>query len=274
MPGVILTVLDRPDEASRVLSAARCLAELTGASLLNVLAMRMPPIATILVTEEVLTREREATLRAKERQRTHTLKAVFDAFPWATQANGLKAEWFDVEGVPEKAVEEWGRRADFVVLDRPSHRNPEPERQALHAALFATDRPVLIVPPNLSPRHFGRNVAIAWRNDGRTIKAVLAAFRWLRHAHAIHVLAGAREGASRPSLPDIFQEHDIKAALHVIPITGEQVFGEMLLAKAHELACDMVVLGAYARHPMRSLVLGGVTRHMLAKADLPVFMRH
>jgi nucleotide-binding universal stress UspA family protein len=62
--------------------------------------------------------------------------------------------------------------------------------------------------------------------------------------------------------------------LHVIPITGEQVFGEMLLAKAHELACDMVVLGAYARHPMRSLVLGGVTRHMLAKADLPVFMRH
>ena len=89
----------------------------------------------------------------------------------------------------------------------------------------------------------------------------------------VHVLAGARDKA-QPTLPDIFEEHGIRAELHVIPITGQKVFGELLLAKAHELGCDMMVLGAFARHPMRSLVLGGVTRHMLAHADLPVFMRH
>ncbi len=117
-------------------------------------------------------------------------------------------------------------------------------------------------------------MAIAWRNDSRTIKAVLAALRWLRRAKTIHVLAGAREGTPQPDLPDILEEHGMKAALHVLPITGQNVFGEALLAKAHELACDMVVMGAYARHPVRSLILGGVTRHMLAHADLPVFMRH
>jgi nucleotide-binding universal stress UspA family protein len=48
----------------------------------------------------------------------------------------------------------------------------------------------------------------------------------------------------------------------------------VLLAKARELACDMMVMGAFARHPLRSLVLGGVTRHMLSHADLPILMRH
>ena len=78
----------------------------------------------------------------------------------------------------------------------------------------------------------------------------------------------------RPRLPDMFAEHGIAAELHVLTITGQGVFGAALLAKAHMLACDMLVMGAFARHPLRSLILGGVTRHMLAHADLPVFMRH
>jgi nucleotide-binding universal stress UspA family protein len=48
----------------------------------------------------------------------------------------------------------------------------------------------------------------------------------------------------------------------------------MLLDKAHDLSADLMVMGAYAHSPLRELVLGGVTRHMLAHADLPVLMRH
>ena len=77
-----------------------------------------------------------------------------------------------------------------------------------------------------------------------------------------------------PRLPDILDEHGIAAKLHVLPITGQQAFGETLLRTAHQLGADMLVMGAFARHPVRSLILGGVTRHMLAHADLPVLMRH
>jgi hypothetical protein len=55
--------------------------------------------------------------------------------------------------------------------------------------------------------------------------------------------------------------------LHALPITGHQPFGETLLRTAHQLGADMLV------HPIRSLILGGVTRYMLAHADLPVLMR-
>lgn len=274
MPGLILAVLEHPEMAAHMLSAARCLAVLTSAARVNVLAIRMPPIEAIMPTEEVLSRNEEIRIRAKERYRADALKAIFDAWAETTHRRGVATEWFDVEGRADKVVEEWGRRADFILLKRPWNRDPEPDRQAIHAALFDTGRPVLVVPPERRTTPFGRRVAIAWRKDEQTTKAVLAAERWLDRAEHIDVIAGSRGGTSPPHFPEILDEHGIKADLHVLPITGEKIFGEALLAKAHELASDMLVMGAFARHPVRSLILGGVTRYMLAHADLPVFMRH
>jgi nucleotide-binding universal stress UspA family protein len=34
------------------------------------------------------------------------------------------------------------------------------------------------------------------------------------------------------------------------------------------------VMGAYQHSPLRELLLGGVTRHMLANCDLPLLLRH
>jgi len=59
----------------------------------------------------------------------------------------------------------------------------------------------------------------------------------------------------------------------VLPI-GPGPFGQALLDKARELGADMLVMGAYVHSPLREALLGGVTRHMLAHADLPVLMRH
>ena len=65
MPGVILAVIERPEVAARVLAAAACLAELTGARRINVLAVRMPPVDAIMPSEEVLTRQKESRIRAR-----------------------------------------------------------------------------------------------------------------------------------------------------------------------------------------------------------------
>ena len=149
----------------------------------------------------------------------------------------------------------------------------QPDNHAIRAALFETDRPVLIVPEQ-APVPFGRRIAIAWRNDERTIKAVLSALRIAGDAEDIHVMAGVRAGAPPPRLPDLLNEHGVAATLHVLPITGQEAFGAALLAKAHALGADMLVMGAFAHHPVRSLILGGVTRHVLSHADLSVLMRH
>jgi nucleotide-binding universal stress UspA family protein len=273
MTGVILAVVEHSNGATPVLAAAQRLAELAGAGRVNVLAIRVPPIATIMPTEEVLTPERERRIRCIENARSAALHQLYDAWAPTAGKSSLKTEWFDIEAVADQAVGEWGRRADFIVLKRPWHRDPEPERQAIHAALFDTERPVLVVPPERPARMFGRHVAIAWRDDCRTIRSVLAALRWLGRAERIDVLAGAPEGMA-PRVPEIFSEHGIEANLHVLPIGGQRAFGEVLLAKAHELGTDALVMGAFVHNPARRLLLGGVTRYMLTHADLPVFMRH
>ena len=192
----------------------------------------------------MLTEEDERRLRAAETARVAALKVIFDAWHGSASDGGLTAKWNNVEGRTEDVVGEWGRRADFIVLKRPWYGHLKPGRHAIHAALFDTSRPVLVVPPEKPPSAFGRRVAIAWRDDSRTVQAVLASLRCLTRAERLFVLTGVRDGSPIPKIPEILAEHDITAEPHVIPIASQGVFGEALLAKTHELGADMLVLGA------------------------------
>lgn len=54
---LILAMLEYPRIAPRVLAATGHLADLTGAARINVLVIRIPPMKTILPTEEILSRK-------------------------------------------------------------------------------------------------------------------------------------------------------------------------------------------------------------------------
>jgi nucleotide-binding universal stress UspA family protein len=199
------------------------------------------------------------------------LRTTFDA--WArTLPTGLGADWIDTDGIAELVVEDRGRRADFLTIGLPTPQDHASNWRTLRAALFSTDRPVLVVPSHFLG-DFGRRVAIAWRDDERAAKAVLACLRCLKSAEGVFVLAGQRAGAASPVPPAILAEHGVAAELHVLTIGGRPL-GAALLRRAHELQADMLVMGAYQHSPLRELLLGGVTRHMLGHADLPVLLRH
>jgi nucleotide-binding universal stress UspA family protein len=269
--GVILVVLDHPDAASGLLAAASRLAGLCAARRIDAMVVRAPPETMLSPSEEVLTAQREAVLLGAEANRAAAVRAAFDA--WATGLPaGIAGEWTDIDGIAELLVEERGRRADFIVIERPLRHDYATSWHALRAALFATDRPILVV-PRFCCAEFGRRVAIAWRDDERAAKAVLSAVRCLAHCEALFVLAGARAGAASPKLPPILAEHGIGAELHVLTIGGGP-FGAALLRQARDLGADMLVMGAYQHTPLRQFLLGGVTRHVLNHADLPVLLRH
>jgi len=273
MTGVILVLVEYPDVALHTLTVAHKLADLMGATRVNVVAVRVPPETTILPSEEILTAQRAAHIRGRELDRIAALRGVFESWVPTARGGGVAAiEWIDIEGLVDAVVGEWGRRSDVIVLNRRSQRDGVPERLVMQAALFDTDRPVLVAPPALVAG-LGERVAIAWRDDRRAVKSVLAALRLISRAAEVHVLAGVRDGTPPPQMPAILAEHGIAATLHALPI-GPQAFGETLLAKATELRADMLVMGAYTHSPWRELILGGVTRHLLAHAEIPLFMRH
>jgi nucleotide-binding universal stress UspA family protein len=270
---VILAVLRRSETAHGVLDAALCLAGLGGRSSIIVLAIDMPLPANPLAAEALMAEvgDIEAS-RRRDRRRIASLKTTFDA--WASDARqaGFTAQWAEVEGAGSAVVEERGRRADFIVIARPVPDDDASTRHEFQAALFRTERPVLVVPEGKSVR-FGRCVAIAWRDDSRTAKAMIPALRVLSGSERVHLLAGVRTGVATPGIPAVLQDHGISASLHILPI-AEGPFGKALLEKLHELGADMLVMGAYAHNPLREMIFGGVTRYICDHADVPVLMRH
>ncbi|MDR3534380.1 MAG: universal stress protein [Rhodopila sp.] len=171
------------------------------------------------------------------------------------------------------AVEAQGSRADFIVIARPTPEDDHVTREAFRAALFRTERPLLMVPPDGPADTFGVRVAVAWRDDPRTLKALVPALRLLGDTEEVLLLAGVRAGAASPTIPSVLVEHGVPTSLHVLAIDSSP-FGDLLLGRARELGADMLIMGAYARSLLREMLLGGVTRHVLAHADLPVLLRY
>jgi protein CrcB len=268
MGEVVVAVLNRPGEAEAVLDVGTRFLEITGGGRLKALAVRMPPAATILPSEEVLTASREAAIRAEQENWAGQLRGVVETWAKLVRRRGILTDWLDVEGDAAEVITEHGRRADAIVVARPVPHESERMRDCLHAALFETDCPVLVVPPRFQGK-LGQVVAIAWKNDDRAVKAVLASIPILRRASLVHVVS-----ANRPAeMPEVLAEHDIRAELHSVP-DGEGSAAERILAVVHRLEADLLVMGAFAHGEWREMVFGGVTRSMLATADLPLFMRH
>jgi nucleotide-binding universal stress UspA family protein len=273
MPDVILAVLGRQELARGVLDAAQCMAALVSRASVIALAVDAPPPANPLAAESLIAEVGDvAASRETDRRRIASLKAIYHAWASGARQAGIVLQWSEVEGAAKAIIEQRGRRADLVVIARPMEDDDEPTRHGFQAALFRTERPILVVPAGPSAP-FGRCVAIAWREDGRTVKAVIPALRFLAGAEQVHLLAGVRNGATSPSVPAVFQDHGIAARLHVLPI-GEAPFGRALLEKLHELGADMLVMGAYAHNPLREMIFGGATKYLIEHADMPVLMRH
>jgi nucleotide-binding universal stress UspA family protein len=55
---------------------------------------------------------------------------------------------------------------------------------------------------------------------------------------------------------------------------GSRSAGEIILDQAASLGCDLLVKSAYTQSRLRQMIFGGMTRHILAHATLPVFMAH
>ena len=268
MGDVVVAVLNRPEQAPALLDAGTRMLELRGGGRLKALAVRMPPAAAILPSEEVLTTERETALRAQQENWAGQLRRIVEQRSAADWQRGVRTEFVDAEGDAAALVAEHGSRADAIVVARPASDDSERARDCMHAALFDTECPVLVVPPAFHGV-FGRVPAVAWKDDGRAVKAVRAALPVLDRAQRVHVL----HARHTPEMPVILAEHDIPAELHAVP-EGQGPVAAQLLQAAHRHGADLLVMGAYAHGAWREFVFGGVTRYMLTHADLPLMMRH
>jgi len=223
-----------------------------------------------------------ATVKQRDAESATQAQGLFEGFMQANQLPrslepkaALSWNWFDAAPDGDDFVGSYGRVFDAIVLGRPGDDPQGPRMITLEAALFESGRPVLIA-PSAPPRRMGENMMIAWNCSTEQARATAFAMPLLRQAKKVTVLTlegGSVPGPSGAQMARSLQLNGIPA--EAITLKPERrSAGEVILALAQELGCDLLIKGAYTQSRLRQMIFGGTTRHILAHAALPVLMAH
>jgi nucleotide-binding universal stress UspA family protein len=223
-----------------------------------------------------------ATVKQRDAETATQAQSLFEGFMQANQVpqsveakSALAWSWFDTAPDGDDVVGSYGRVFDVIVLGRPGDDPQGPRMLTLEAGLFESGRPVLIAPPS-PPQHLGENVLVAWNCSTEQARATAFAMPLLRRATKVTVLTV--EGGTVPGPSGAQMARSLK--LNGIPTEAitlkadRRSAGEVILARAKELGCDLLIKGAYTQSRLRQMIFGGTTRHILANATLPVLMAH
>ncbi len=220
-----------------------------------------------------------------EKTRRELLDDARRKFESFMEAQGVKRQgepealcsfgWMGPVLMTDKAIGEYGRVFDLIVVGKPDNSANAPRRQTFESALFESGRPVLIVPPQ-APQMLGDCIAIAWNGSSETARSIAFAMPLLIHARDVPVFYVPHSRLSGPSADDLtrsLRRHGIPARTVTMGDTAKAP-GAALLEKAKMLGADLLIKGGYTQSRLREMIFGSVTSEILAEADLPVLMAH
>jgi nucleotide-binding universal stress UspA family protein len=186
------------------------------------------------------------------------------------------ARWIELTGRRDDLIPRKARVSDLIVLRRPDDAAPPELRSVLEATLFGGGRPLLIIPPG-GATAIGQSIAIAWNGSTEAARAVAGALPFVDAARAVHLLTAETwrtQADAGLDLAAYLEWRGIRCERRTVTGGEDEAVGAALLRTATEVGADLMVMGGYGRTRFSELVLGGVTRHVLRAAELPILASH
>jgi nucleotide-binding universal stress UspA family protein len=167
------------------------------------------------------------------------------------------------------------RTADLFVGTRP-YGDPGRAHRVEESVLFKSGRACVFLPPNV--RSVGRldTVLVAWKNTRECARVVGDAIPFLQQAQRVlvTVVTGEAEQERRVSsgadIGRYLSRHGIVPEIK--EVAGWHSAQDALLAEVNALGPQLIVAGAYGHTRLQERLLGGVTRALLERANVPVLM--
>ena len=193
--------------------------------------------------------------------------------------------WSAEDGVAQIAdlgrhVAHRARFSDLVVLPRPYGPNRGAEVEPIvEAALFEGRAPVLVVPDEHEAKSQPRTIIVGWNESVEALTAIRQALPFLMAADAVRIVVidPPQHGPDRSDpgglLSQMLARHGVRCEIDVLGKTMTRV-SDILNRHVTDTAADMIVMGAYGHSRFREAILGGATRNMLERAEVPVFRAH
>jgi nucleotide-binding universal stress UspA family protein len=270
----LLLHLDHLDLGVAAPRAALALARRLDARLDALYVADLP--ATAFSLPEAVPVQLEETQRRVAEARLHQ-----DAWQQALAGHALVGAWRVTQGDTVQTVSQAASGYDMLIMERSQQRSDAPVGfGSVSRCVFASGRPVLVVPDVAPVASVGVNVLVAWNGSRESALALAAALPILQKAEQVHVLDGSEMNAEMlpvlppPGLDDWLERRGIRASIEVLDTSPNHAAGAALLDAAHRMGADLIVMGAWSRSRLAQMVLGGTTRHLFMHGDVPMLVAH
>lgn len=218
------------------------------------------------VAQEIIDAAKEAADTAAATAQTPLADAAADA-------GAIAFTWREVQGNFADQVVQAALLSDLVVFGPLSERDKPGLTEAFEAALLGTGRPVLLT-AQAPAKNLARRVVIGWNGSKCCAHSVIEALPYLEKAETVEILTIGNHPANESAdLGEYLKFHHITAQQRIVD-PGTRTVGEALLEAAAASGASMLVLGGYGHTRLREMFAGGVTRHVVSHADIPLFLVH
>lgn len=275
------TILVHVDHSKHAASRIRIAADMAVRENAHLIGAAMTGISRYLYEENAIDLNRTVLANHVDalNQRAEEALAQFEKI--AAQVGVQSVEKRLVKDDDQGGLTLQARYCDLVVL---SQTDPdEPSTRAIsdlpEYVVLNSGRPVLIVPYAGAFKTIGEQVLVAWDGRMEANRAVANAIPLLRRAKNVVIAlfnpAGDADGLGGEPGADValfLARHDVK--VEVMPQATPIDVGDALLSLVADLGSDLIVMGGYGHTRFREVLLGGVTRTVLATMTAPVLMSH
>jgi len=218
-------------------------------------------------------------MRAREVARAKEVEAHFRS---AVQRAEVSGEWRFVEWPSAETVAIQARYADLTIVGQVDPDNPGVGTAATipEETLFASGRPLVIVPYAGQFPSIGRRIVVGWKPTREAARALADALPILERAAEVTVLTinpdrgpDTEPGVAGADIALHLARHGVRAEARTT-IADDVATGDVLLNEVADRGADLLVMGGYGHARLRETMFGGVTRHVLESMTVPVLMAH
>lgn len=210
--------------------------------------------------------ESRAAQDAAKEQHARIKKAMAgEDVPW---------NFFNVDGAPDDAVIAYSRLSDILVLSEPPLFEEDESDLASSLTYFAVEAhcPVLAVPHGSKRLDCTGKAVVAWNGSVPAANALRAAVPMLRQSEEVVLLTIGEDPAHFPAeaAASYLSHHEIKSEIITRPRVAD--VSDMMHDLILDLKADYLVMGAFGHGRMREFLFGGVSRHFVRRAPVPVLL--
>jgi nucleotide-binding universal stress UspA family protein len=191
------------------------------------------------------------------------------------RGQGVTVSWREVQGSFADRLGAESRLSDLGVLGPLGEGDRPGLMEAFEAVLLDSGRPVLLATQQATAS-LRKRIAVGCDGSVASAHAVTAALPFLKVADTVQVFTirrGDRAAGVCGEVRNYLALHDVSCSERTID-AGARPVGEAILQGAAECRPDLLVLGGYAHSRLRQTFFGSVTKHVISRANVPLFLVH